>query len=124
MRTRERPRGRVGALPVRVVGALAYLFLPAAVFLLLKPYKRNRFVRFHSLQSIGFFLTALVAMAALSIAGMVMRLIPPLPLLFLMMLVGLAFVVVWMVLVTKALQGEQLRLPLLSGYAERHALAG
>ena len=48
----ERARARpVGALPENVAGALAYFtFIPAIVFLSRPPYKKNRFLRFHSLQ--------------------------------------------------------------------------
>ncbi len=47
----EKASGRVGALPERIAGALAYLtFIPAIVFLLVEPFKSNRFARFHSIQ--------------------------------------------------------------------------
>src|SRR5439155_19425404 len=45
----------------KIIAALAYMFLPAIIFLFLEPYKRNRFVRFHCFQAIF-----------LSVAGMVM----------------------------------------------------
>jgi uncharacterized membrane protein len=104
-------------MPVRLAGVLAYFFLPAVVFLLLEPYKSNRFARFHALQSVGFFLVGIVIGAVLSVAGMLFGLIPALPLLFLSMLVGLAFAVVWMVLAVKALQGEMMKLPWLGEFA-------
>jgi len=93
--------------------------LPSAVFLSLEPYKSNRFVRFHSLQSIGFLLAGLLIGATLWIVGSVLGLIPILALLFVCMLVGLALFVIWIVLVVKALQGEMLKLPLLGELAER-----
>jgi uncharacterized membrane protein len=115
----ERAEGSVGVLPVRVSGALAYFLLPSAVFLSLEPYKSNRFVRFHSLQSIGFLLAGLLIGATLWVVGSVLGLIPILALLFVCMLVGLALFVIWIVLVVKALQGEMLKLPLLGELAER-----
>src|SRR5258708_39867332 len=49
-----------GGLPDNVAGMLAYVtFIPAIVFLVLEPYSRNRFVRFHAFQSI-FLCAALV----------------------------------------------------------------
>jgi uncharacterized membrane protein len=109
----------VGALPVRVGGALAYFLIPSAVFLSIEPYKSNRFVRFHSLQSIGFLLGGLLIAATLWIVGSVLGLIPVLALLFVFMLVGLALFVIWLVLVVKALQGEMLKLPLVGQLADR-----
>jgi uncharacterized membrane protein len=120
----QRARGSVGGLPVRVAGALGYFFLPAILFLILEPYKSDRFVRFQALQSVGFFLTGIVIGALLSIAGMLLGLIPALPLLFLSMLIGLAWAVAWIVLVVKALQGEMLKLPWLGELAERQASGG
>ena len=40
-----------------VAGALAYVtIIPAIVFLVLEPFNRKRFVRFHAFQSIFFFI--------------------------------------------------------------------
>ncbi len=119
-----RARGNVGGIPVRLAGVLGYFFVPSVIFLLLEPYKSHRFVRFHALQSIGFFLAGIVIGAVLSVAGMFFGLIPALPLLFLSMLFGLAFVVVWMVLVVKALQGEMMKLPWLGDFAEAQTADG
>jgi len=45
-----------------VAGALAYVtFIPAIVFLVLEPYSKNRFIRFHSFQCL-FFCGALFAL--------------------------------------------------------------
>jgi uncharacterized membrane protein len=122
----ERARGTVGALPETVAGALAYLLLPAIVFLLVDPYKGNRFVRFHSFQVLGLCLAGLVVGAALRVAGFLLFFIPvvaPLLLLLVSMVVGLAFFTVWAVLVVKALQGEMFKLPLVGEFAERQASA-
>jgi uncharacterized membrane protein len=40
------------------------------------------------------------------------------------MLVGLAFFIVWVVLIVKALQGEMFKLPLVGEFAERKAAEG
>ena len=51
----ERAQGKVGFLTENLAGALAYLtFIPAVVFLVVEPYKKNRFVRFHSVQCLLF----------------------------------------------------------------------
>jgi len=118
----ERARGTVGVLPEAFAGALAYFLLPAIGFLLVEPYKKNRFVRFHSFQCLGLCLVGLVLGAMLRVAGFTLFFIPALGrLLFLLfsMVVSLAFFVVWVVLVVKALQGEMFKLPLVGDLAER-----
>ena len=51
MRTGARAQGKVGVLAENIAGALAYLtFIPAIAFLVLDPYNKNRFARFHSVQ--------------------------------------------------------------------------
>jgi len=125
MHSSARAQGKVGALPERVVGAIAYLsFVPALIFLQVDPYRRNRFVRFHSLQCL--LLTgAVIALAiALRLIGLVLFIIPVLgPLLVLLvdLVALLATVLVWIVLIVKALQGETFKLPRLGDFAEQHA---
>lgn len=122
MRTVDRTRGMVGTLPARLVGALAYCLIPAAIFLFVEPYKSNRFARFHSFQSLGLLVAGIAAGVALWIVGSVMGLISVLPMIFVCMLIGLAFLVIWMVLVVKAFQGEMFKLPLVGELAEHLAV--
>ena len=125
MNSTARAEGRVGALPESIAGALAYLsFLPAILFLVLEPYRRNHFVRFHSVQCLAFCVAAIVLAAALKLLGMLLFIIPMLGplLLYLVDTVGiLATFVIWLVLIVKALQGEMFKLPLLGDYAEQQA---
>ena len=120
-----RAQGRVGGLPENIAGTLAYLtFIPAIIFLLLEPYSKNRFVRFHSVQCLLLCGAAIVLGVALKIVGLVLFIIPVIGhlLVFLIsMVVGLAGVVIWLVLVVKALQGEAFKLPLLGDFAEQQA---
>jgi uncharacterized membrane protein len=123
----KQARGTVGALPETIAGALSYCLVPAIIFLLVDPYKKNAFVRFHSFQCLGFCLSAVVIGAGLRVASLVLFFIPllgPLFILLVSMLVGLAFFVVWAVLIVKALQGEMFKLPLLGDFAERQAVSG
>src|ERR1700757_664446 len=66
-----RAQGKVGFLPERVAGVLAYvpMVLPA-IFLFVEPYKRNRFVRFHSFQSLMLCGVVIVAAALLRLASL------------------------------------------------------
>jgi len=118
----ERAHGMVGVLPETIAGALAYFVLPAIIFLLINPYKKNRFVRFHSFQSLGVCLAAIVVVASLRIIGVLLFFIPVLGHLLVWlvsMLVVLAFFMICIVLVVKALQGEMFKLPLLGDFADR-----
>jgi uncharacterized membrane protein len=123
-----RAQGTVGGLPETLAGALAYCTIaPPIVFLLVEPYKKNRFVRFHSFQCLGLSLACLVIGALLRAVGFVLFFIPVLghPLVVLVtMVVSLAFFAVWVVLIVKALQGEMFKLPLVGDFAERQTTPG
>jgi uncharacterized membrane protein len=124
MLSSERARGTVGMLPETLAGALAYFLVPAIVFLLVEPYNKNRFVRFHSFQCIGVWLAAVVVAAVLRILGVVLIVIPrlgPLLVWLVSMLVILAFIMTWIVLVVKALLGEMFKLPVVGEFAEKQA---
>jgi len=125
MQTEARAQGKVGILPEPIAGALAYLtFIPAIVFLLLEPYKKNCFVRFHSVQCLAVWGTMIGLAIVLKLAGLLLFIIPVLgPLLVVVVstMVALASVVIWLVLVVKALQGHMFKLPLLGDFAARQA---
>jgi uncharacterized membrane protein len=97
-----------------VAGMLCYplSFITGILFLVLTPYNRDRFVRFHAWQSIFFF----VVMMAASI---VLRIILPWPLerLFLTALQLLALAGTGWAMY-KAYNGEQFKLPLIGDWAE------
>jgi uncharacterized membrane protein len=121
----EPAKEKVGLLAENIVGALAYLtFIPAIVFLLREPYRGNRFVRFHSVQSLLLWAMGALAALALKVASMLLFVIPfvgPLFTVLVLVIVGLGAVAIWMVLVVKALQGEMFKLPVLGEYAEQQA---
>ena len=111
-----------GGLTDNLAGALAYVtIIPAIVFLVMEPYNRNRFIRFHAFQCI----LAAVAWTALWIAlGIVVR-IPFFGWLTFLVwpLVSLAGFVVWLILVLKAYQGQMFKLPVIGDIAETQANA-
>ncbi len=120
-----RAQGRVGTLPENIAGALAYLtFIPATFFLAVSPHNRNRFVRFHSLQCLFFTLACLLIGGAIKLASLVLFFIPvlgPLLVVLISVVAALAAIVLWLVLVVKAFQGEMFMLPVLGFLAERQA---
>jgi len=119
---------KVGFLPENIAGALAYLtFIPAIVFLTREPYRGNRFVRFHSIQCILLWLAALAIAALLKLAGLLLFYLPvagPLLAVLISVGVGLAAVLIWLVLVIKAVQGERFELPWLGSLAGQYSEAG
>ncbi len=55
-----------GGLSDNVAGMLAYItIIPAIIFLVMEPYNRNRFIRFHSFQCIFFWVALVVIHIAL-----------------------------------------------------------
>ena len=109
-----------------VAGALAYLtFIPAIVFLVVDPYKNDKFIRFHSFQSIfysvvfiGFsivwlILSIILGLISMGILGGIMFLIH--------LLIDLAFVAFWIVLVYKAYQNEVFKAPIIGVIAAKQA---
>jgi uncharacterized membrane protein len=105
-----------------VAGMLAYVtIIPAIIFLVVAPYNRNRFIRFHAWQCIFFTIAWWVLWMGLSIVahipflGWLSILIWP--------LIGLAGFIVWIVLVIKAYQGQMFKLPMIGDIAEKQANA-
>ena len=102
-----------GGLTDNVAGALAYVtIIPAIVFLMLEPFNKKRFVRFHAFQSIFFFVAWIVIGIGLSFIGYVP---------FLWTAVRLACFVIWLILVLKAYQGQMFKLPVIGDIAEKQA---
>jgi uncharacterized membrane protein len=112
-----------GQFKDNLTAAFAYVtFIPAVVFVLVTPFKRNRFVRFHSFQSIFLAVATVVAAVAMRILYSILTLIPAIGYLLAWLtsaVVLLGWVILWLVLLVKALQGETFRLPVIGSLAER-----
>ena len=101
------------------MGALAYLLIPAIIFLVVEPYSKNRFIRFHSFQSLFYCLAAVGIQIVLGILSTILSFIGiGFVIALLMPLVSLAFFVVWIILVIKAFQGQKYKLPMIGDWAE------
>lgn len=103
-----------------VAGMLAYItIIPAIVFLVLEPYNKRRFIRFHSFQCI--FLT--VAFIALGIVLSIITMIPFLGLIMIPVhfLIWIGALVLWIILLMKAYQGQMFKLPVIGDMAEKQA---
>ena len=116
------PAAAGGGLADNVAGMLAYVtIIPPIIFLVTPPYNKSRFVRFHSFQSIFFIIawivlwTALHFLVVIPVFGWLT--------LFLWPLVGLAGMVIWIILLIKANQGQMFKLPIIGDLAEKQAVA-
>jgi uncharacterized membrane protein len=106
-----------------LLAALAYVtFIPAVIFVLIEPFKRNRFIRFHSFQSIFLTVATIVIAIALRILYSLLTLIPVVGYLLAWLALAVAVLgwgILWLVLLVKALQGQSFRLPLIGSLAEK-----
>ncbi len=107
-----------------VAGALSYITLVGIIFLLIEPYNKNRFVRFHAFQSI-FFCVGIIAFEIVwyILAGILVHLsLGLLGILGLVgMLIGLGIFVCWIFLVIKAYGNQEFKLPIIGDLAAKQA---
>jgi len=106
-------------------GMVAYItIIPAIIFLVMEPYNKNKFVRFHAFQNIFFAIAWTVLWIAVIVVGIVLNFIPILGtiLYFLLMFaVGIGGFVVWIMLLIRANKGEKWKLPVIGEMAEKQA---
>jgi uncharacterized membrane protein len=101
-------------------GGLAYItIIPAIIFLVVAPFNKISYVRFHAWQSIFLF----IAWIVIHIAMMFLSMMPffgwfmwPLR-----MLVGLGLFILWIICLIKAFNGERFKIPFIGDLAEKQA---
>ncbi len=110
----------LGMAPNTAAG-LSYLgvWITGIIFFLLE--KKNRFVRFHAMQSILFFGGLSVLDIILSIAEGFSPGLLALGLTCLSGIIGLVAFIGWIVLMINGFQGKYFKLPIVGDYAERYA---
>jgi uncharacterized membrane protein len=96
-----------------VAGALAYVtIIPAIIFLVMEPYSKNPFIRFHAFQSI--------ALAVLWFGCCIIMVVP-----FIGWLIGavglLTLFCTWILCIVKAYGGVRFKLPVLGDFVENLA---
>lgn len=110
-----------------VAGMLCYLFgwITGVIFLLLDPYKNDKFVRFHAFQSIFFNVAIIViwigsfilsAILGVITKGLAFVIMGPL-----MMLIWLGVLVLVIFLMIKAYNNQKFKLPFIGDLAEKQA---
>jgi uncharacterized membrane protein len=97
-------------IDANLAAALSYLvgFVTGIIFLLVE--KENRFVRFHAMQSTLLF-------AGIVAIDILLQLVPILGALVVVFVVIPASAILWLLLMFKAYQGEEFRLPLVGDMA-------
>ncbi len=107
----------------KLLAALSYITcIPAIFFVLVEPFKRNRFIRFHSFQSIFLAVAAVVVAIAMRILYSLFALIPRVGYLLAWLTSAVllfGWFILWLVLLIKALQGETFKLPWIGNLAEK-----
>jgi uncharacterized membrane protein len=110
-----------------VAGLLCYLagLITGILFLVLEPYNKNKFVRFHAFQSIFLSVAWFGIWIVLAILGSMMRLVLGYWVYAMLglvhMLIGLGFFILWILLMIKAYQGQKFMLPILGPLADKQA---
>ena len=102
------------------VAAISYItFIPATIFLVLDPYKRVPYIRFHAWQSIGFSVIAFLLHIILTVIQISLHFIPGTFIVFSLIhtLISLALFLVWLFLILKASRGEWFKLPVAGDFA-------
>jgi uncharacterized membrane protein len=113
-------KGKTGTgLEPNIAGLLCYVlgWVSGLVFLLLEP--KDKFVRFHAVQSI-------IVFGAFSVVNFVLWILTWIPFiwilfLIIMYLVGVFALILWIVLMVKAYRGEKYKLPVSGDLAEKYA---
>jgi uncharacterized membrane protein len=114
------PASAAAPIEENVAGMLAYFtIIPAIIFLLIEPYNRNRFVRFHSFQCLFTGAALIVLHVCLSVLSYAL----PLIMFPIWGLLGLAEFALWILLVIKAYQHQMFKLPIVGDLAEKQANA-
>jgi uncharacterized membrane protein len=107
------PQPAQSGLSDNAAGALAYVtIIPAIIFLIVEPYNKNSYIKFHSWQSIflGIAYCAIQVLWIIPIIGWLICL-----------LAFPVFFIAWIIVLLKALKGERYKLPLIGNYAEKQA---
>jgi len=103
-----------GGLSQNMAAAIAYVtIIPAIVFLVVEPYNKNAFIRFHAFQSIGLGIAAFAVQMILAVIPVIgwLLLIP----------VCLAFVAIWLYTIIQASRGTWFKLPVIGNFAQEQA---
>jgi uncharacterized membrane protein len=103
--------------------AISYItIIPAIIFLVMEPYNRKPFVRFHAMQCIGLHVLWFAVWVALMILGMILSFVHMgLLTLVLYPICWIGMVVLWVLCVVGAAQGKWFKIPVIGDFAKKQA---
>ena len=104
--------------------ALSYItIIPAIIFLVIEPFNKKPFVRFHAFQSIGLAVAWVAVWVVIMAAHALLHFIPLIGLLFVFadLAIGVGFFLIWLFIILKASKGEWYKLPIIGDFAEKQA---
>ena len=121
------PAAAPGAMASNVAGLLAYVlgFITGIIFLVLEPYNKDKFVRFHAFQSIFFNVAMIVFWIAYTIVSTVLGVVSfgilGIVMAILGLLIFLGILVYWVFLMYKAYNNEKYMIPYIGKLAAQQA---
>lgn len=121
------PAAAGSAMASNVAGLLTYIlgFITGIIFLVIEPYKNDKFVRFHAFQSIFFNVAMIVFWIAWSILTMILGIVSfgilGIVMAILGLLVALVIMGYWIFLMYKAYNNERYMIPYIGGLAAKQA---
>ena len=116
-----------GAMASNVAGLLAYVlgFITGIIFLVLEPYNKDKFIRFHAFQSIFFNVAMIVFWIAYTIVSTVLGFVSfgilGIVMAILGLLIFLGILVYWVFLMYKAYNNEKYMIPYIGKLAAQQA---
>lgn len=121
----SQPVAASGGLAPNVAGMLAYFtIIPAIIFLVIEPYNRDRYIRFHAFQSLFFHIAWIAAWIGMMVLGTSLGLVPVMGLIIHILIDLALFIggfILWLILVIKAYGNQKFHLPVIGKMAEAQA---
>jgi uncharacterized membrane protein len=103
--------------------AIAYVtIIPAIIFLVMEPYNRKPFVRYHAMQCIGLHVLWLAIWVVLLVLGAMLAMVHlHLLVLLLWPICWIGLVILWLLCIVSAAQGKWFKLPIIGDFAKKQA---
>jgi uncharacterized membrane protein len=115
------PSATQSGLSENAAGGLAYItIIPAIIFLVSAPYNKSSYIRFHSWQCLFMALAWFVIDVAVMIFGSFLSFFRLLTF-GLYPLISLAMLILWIMVLIKAFNGERFKLPIIGDLAAKQA---
>ena len=112
-----------GGLSDNSAAAIAYItIIPAIIFLVMEPYNRKPFVRYHAMQCIGLHVLWLAVWLVLMVLGIMLAMVHlHMLVLLLWPICWIGLVVLWLLCIVSAAQGKWFKLPIIGDFARKQA---